>query len=145
MILMLEDDAERIERFTAVLARIAPGVELRIWRDAWKMIREAPPLLSAARLISLDHDLDPEGEGADDPGTGWDLTKVLAARRPCCPVIVHTSNGERATWMAGEFELGGWEYHRLPPLGDDWIERDWRRLVRRLLKRQARRAVGENK
>src|SRR5207237_9998450 len=92
VIRMLEDNAERVERFVAVLARVAPGVELRLWRDAWKMIREAPPLLASARLISLDHDLDPEREGADDPGTGWDLTKVLAALPPCCPVIVHTSN-----------------------------------------------------
>lgn len=135
---MLEDDAERVERFTAVLARIAPGVELRLWRDAWKMIRDVPPLLRSARLISLDHDLDPEDETADDPGTGWDLTKVLAELRPRRPVIIHTSNGERATWMMGEFELGGWEYHRIAPLGDDWIENDWRRLVRRLLKRSRR-------
>jgi hypothetical protein len=138
MILMLEDNAERVERFVAVLARVAPGAELRLWRDAWKMIREAPPLLPAARLISLDHDLDPEDEHADDPGTGWDVTKVLAELTPCCPVIIHTSNGERATWMMGEFDLGGWAYHRVAPLGDDWIENDWRRLVRRLLKRRAK-------
>jgi len=37
----------------------------------------------------------------DDPGTGWDLAKVLAALTPCCPVIIHTSSGERATWMRG--------------------------------------------
>jgi hypothetical protein len=60
---------------------------------------------------------------------------VLAALPPCCPVIVHTSNGERATWMAGEFDLGGWEHHRVLPVGDDWIENDWQRLVRRLLRR----------
>jgi hypothetical protein len=102
------------------------------------MIREAPPLLRAARLISLDHDLDPEDGSSDDPGTGWDLTKVLAELAPCCPVIIHTSNGERATWMMGEFHLCGWEYHRIAPIGDDWIENDWRRLVRRLLKRTRR-------
>jgi hypothetical protein len=51
-------------------------------------------------------------------------------------VIIHTSNGERGTWMEGEFDLGGWKYHRIAPLGDDWIEQDWRRLVRRLLKRR---------
>jgi hypothetical protein len=135
MLLMLEDNSERVERFVAVLRRVAPAVELRLWRDAWKMIRECPPLLPSARLISLDHDLDPECETADDPGTGWDLTKVLAAQPPCCPVIVHSSNGERATWMMGEFDLGGWEYHRIAPIGDDWIENDWRRLVRRLLRR----------
>ena len=84
--------------------------------------------LSASRL-------DPEEGQTADPGTGWDVTKVLAALPPACPVIIHTSNGERATWMMGEFDLGGWQYDRVPPLGDDWIERHWRRVVRRLLKR----------
>jgi hypothetical protein len=134
MLLMLEDNAERVRRFTATLRRIDPNLPLRIWHNAWTMIREVQTHLSAARLISLDHDLDPEEGDRDDPGTGWDLTKVLAALPPSCPVIVHTSNGERAEWMCGEFELGGWEYHRVPPLGDDWIERDWRRVVRRILR-----------
>jgi hypothetical protein len=136
MLLMLEDNSERIERFTAVLRLVAPDLELRIWRDAWKMIREMEPLLSQVTLISLDHDLDPEAENSPDPGTGWDLAKVLAARPPCCPVIIHTSNGERARWMIGEFELGGWRTHRIAPIGDDWIENDWRRLIRRLLRRR---------
>ena len=136
MLLMLEDNTERIERFTAVLHQLDPALELCVWRNAWKMIREVEPLLPLARLISLDHDLDPE-EGSDaDPGTGWDLTKVLAALPPCCPVILHTSNGERGTWMMGEFHLGGWEYHRVAALGDDWIEEHWRRVVRRLLRRR---------
>jgi hypothetical protein len=132
--LMLEDNAERVQRFSASLRRIDSTLELRLWRNAWRMIREAEPLLPFARVISLDHDLDPEEEDAADPGTGWDLTKWLAALPPVCPVIVHTSNGERATWMMGQFELGGWHYHRVAPLGEDWIERDWHRLVRRLLK-----------
>jgi hypothetical protein len=137
MILMLEDNDDRIRRFTAALQRIDPALTLRVWRNAWTMLREVKPLLSSARLISLDHDLDPEDGSPDDPGTGWDVVKVLAALPPVCPAIVHTSNGERANWMVGEFELGGWEYYRVAPLGDDWIEQDWRRLVRRLLKSNA--------
>jgi hypothetical protein len=99
------------------------------------MLREVEALLPAARLISLDHDLDPEDGASDDPGTGWEVAKFLATLPPVCPVIVHTSNGERGDWMMGEFELAGWKHHRVAPLGDDWIERDWRRLVRRILKR----------
>jgi hypothetical protein len=136
VLLMLEDNADRIQRFTATLRAVDPSLPLHIWRDAAKMIREAPPLLSDARLISLDHDLDPEEGSTTDPGTGWDVAKHFAALPPVCPVVIHTSNGERANWMMGEFELGGWKHYRLPPLGDDWIERDWRRLIRRLLKRR---------
>ena len=138
LLLMLEDDAERIERFTAAIRRLAPAPELRCWRNAAQMIREIGPLLPRVRVISLDHDREPEGEGAPDPGTGWDVAKFLAAQPPTCPVIIHTSNGDRASWMQGEFELGGWEYHRVPPFGDDWIERDWYRLVRRLLRKGRR-------
>jgi hypothetical protein len=139
MLLLLEDDPDRVKRFTAALSRVGAPLPLQLWRNAWTMIREVGPLLPHARLISLDHDLDPEEGGSEDPGTGWDVTRHLAALAPACPVIIHTSNSTRATWMEGEFELGGWEFHRVAPLGDDWIERDWRRLVRRLL-RQAKKS-----
>ena len=133
VILMLEDDADRVRRFRRVLKRIAPEHELHLWRDAWIMIREMELWFADVAIISLDHDLEPETDDSPDPGTGWDLTQVLAPMTPLCPIIIHTSNAERASWMMGEFDLGGWEYHRIPPLGDDWIEHDWRRLVRRLL------------
>ena len=100
------------------------------------MIREVQLLLPTAELISLDHDLDPEEGVTTDPGTGWDVAKYLAALPPVCPVIIHTSNGERGEWMMGEFDLGGWRSVRVPPLGDDWIEHDWRLIVRRLLKKK---------
>jgi hypothetical protein len=138
MLLMLEDNAERVRRFTAALRSVNPALELRLWRNAWTMIREVEPLLPLARVISLGHELDPEDGDPSDPGTGWDVAQFLAARPPACPVIIHTSNGPRADWMCGEFELGGWRYHRVAPLGDDWIENDWRRVIRRLLRRRAR-------
>jgi hypothetical protein len=135
MLLMLEDDADRIRRFRAVLRRLDCDLRLLIWRNAWTMIREVAGYLPQARMISLDHDLEPEEGETTDPGTGWDVAQHLAMQPPVCPVLIHTSNGERATWMMGEFELEGWEYHRVPPLGDDWIERDWRRVVCRVLRR----------
>lgn len=134
MLLMLEDDAERIERFTATLGAIAPAMPLLVWRSAVRMIREVDAYLPAARLISLDHDLEPV-EGDEDPGDGIDVARYLAERRPVCPVIVHSSNGTRSDWMIGEFELGGWEYRRVAPLGDDRIESYWGSVVRDFLKR----------
>ncbi len=132
MLLMLEDDRERIDRFTATPGTIAPSMPLVVWRSAGKMIREIEPFLPSAQLISLDHDLEPT-EGEDDPGDGIDVARFLAARPPVCPVIIHSSNGSRSDWMIGEFELGGWRHHRVAPIGEDWIEAYWGSVVRRLL------------
>lgn len=137
MLLMLEDNADRVQRFGAALHSVDPLLKLKVWRNAWTMIRELDKFLPKARLISLDHDLDPEEGDSSDPGCGWDLTKVLAHQSPVCPVVIHSSNGERATWMCGEFELGGWAWKCVAPLGDDWIEQHWRRTVRRLLRRRS--------
>ena len=49
---------------------------------------------------------------------------------------VHSSNTERALWMAGEFDLADWRHWRVAPIGDDWIELDWRHAVRRILKKE---------
>ena len=137
MLLMLEDDADRLRRFEAVLREIAPTLPFYTWRDAHRMIREAGPLLSSATLISLDHDLEPE-PGAGDPGEGYMVAQWLVSQPIVVPVIIHTSNGERSSWMAGAFDLEGWRHWRVPPLGDDWIERDWRRTVLRLLRRRVK-------
>ncbi len=98
------------------------------------MIREVGTHLRAARVISLDHDLEPL-DGGRDPGDGLEVVKYLVAQPVVCPVIIHTSNRQGATWMAGEFELAGWRSWRVSPLGTDWVEVDWRRLVKRLLKK----------
>ncbi|HEY7325998.1 MAG TPA: cyclic-phosphate processing receiver domain-containing protein [Gemmataceae bacterium] len=134
MLLMLEDNKERLERFAAVLQGIDPSLPIRVWRDAHAMIREAGPLLESALLISLDHDLEEE-PGASDPGDGYMVVKWLVSQQVVRPVILHSSNVERSSWMAGEFDLAGWRHWRVAPLGDDWIEADWRRIVRRLLKK----------
>jgi hypothetical protein len=139
MLLMLEDDRERIVRFTEALKVVDPTLSLVIWRSARKMIREVEPFLPAARLISLDHDLEPQEGDDEDPGEGIEVARFLAGRTPACPVIVHTSNVTRSDWMIGEFELGGWRYRRVAPIGDDWIEAYWRVVVRKLLKLDSQR------
>lgn len=37
--------------------------------------------------------------------------------------------------MIGEFELGGWNYRRVAPIGDDWIKSHWRAVVVKLLRK----------
>lgn len=135
VILILDDDAKRIERFTAALRTVVPDTQIMHWRSAKKMIREAAPHLSHACLISLDHDLYPEAGSDDDPGDGLEVAKFLAEMRPGCPIIIHSSNGDRARMMAGEFELAGCAATRVAPLGEDWVENYWAETVRSLLRR----------
>jgi hypothetical protein len=125
-----------------VLRELAPDMPLRVWRDAHAMIREAGSLLPSTILISLDHDLEPY-LGSSDPGDGYMVAQWLVSQPIVRPVIVHSSNGERSTWMAGAFDLGRWRHYRIAPLGDDWVEVDWRRLVSRLLKRARRSGAGQ--
>jgi hypothetical protein len=132
--LMLEDEEDRLTRFSAVLRELSPGSELKAWRNAHAMIREAPSFLDSTSLISLDHDLEPDST-CSDPGDGYMVVQWLVTQPIVRPVIVHSSNTERARWMAGEFDLAGWRHWRVGPLGDDWIEVDWRHRVRRLLKK----------
>jgi len=137
MLLLLEGDGERLKRFAALMRSIAPELHVHIWRDAHAMIQEAGPLLPATSVISLDHDLMPEA-GAPDPGDGYMVAQWLTAQPIVRPVIIHSSNGERSTWMAGEFDLAGWRHWRVVPFGDDWVEFDWRQRMRRLLAKARR-------
>jgi hypothetical protein len=133
MIYILEDNDERVRQFLAAAARIAPGVPVRVWRDAHKMIADLVDGLEHATVISLDHDLHRPLEEPDDPGSGYDVATVLGELIPCCRVIVHTSNGERGDWMVAELERGGWRYERVYPVGEDWIAGEWAAALRRCL------------
>jgi hypothetical protein len=135
VVLMLEDDPERLARFHTSALRL--GVELVVWSNAHRMIAEIGLQLPTAKLISLDHDLEPED--SSDPGDGLDVAKHIAKLSPMCPVIVHTSNGMRGDVMVGELELAGWVHHRVMPLGDDWIEVDWFRAARSAMRKATRR------
>ncbi len=134
MLLMLEDNTERLDRFHRVMGELAPELPFHVWRNAFAMIAEAGELLEQTTLISLDHDLEPDETGTD-PGDGYMVAQWLTAQAIIKPVVIHTSNGDRASWMAGEFDLSRWKHWRVIPFGDDWIEVDWKRTVRRLLKR----------
>jgi hypothetical protein len=135
MIYILEDNDERIRQFRAAAAAVAPGVPVRFWRSAPEMIADLLDGLEHASIISLDHDLNRFGN-EPDPGTGYDVARVLGELIPCCPVVIHTSNGERGTWMEGALQRAGWHYDRVYPFGDDWIEKDWAPVVRRRLGRE---------
>jgi len=129
LIVILEDNPDRVRRFVAAAEAVAPGVPVRVWRSAHGMIADLPDVLEYARLISLDHDLNrPPGDA--DPGCGYDVARFLGELIPCCPVVIHTSNGERGTWMEGELSRARWSYDRVYPFGDDWIETQWKDVLR---------------
>src|SRR5215212_913141 len=94
-ILILEDNDERIAAFEKTVTLLGDDFELKIWRDAPSMIAECERFFSTTVLISLDHDLNPVAGATTDPGTGLEVAIFLAQLRPVCPVIIHTTNGDR--------------------------------------------------
>lgn len=129
MIYILEDNEQRVMQFREAAAKVAPDVPVRFWRSAHEMIADLVDGLEHASIISLDHDLNRFGD-EPDPGTGYDVAKLLGELIPCCPIVIHTSNGERRTWMEGALQRAGWKYDHVYPFGDDWIAKDWAPLVR---------------
>lgn len=128
MLLLLEDDGDRLARFEATWQRIAPNQPIKFWRDAHVMMREAGPWLRSATLISLDHDLEPL-PGEPDPGDGVMVAKWLVEQTYTVPIIIHSSNSERVRWMMSEFDLANRRHWRAVPFSDDWIEEHWRQVA----------------
>jgi len=124
LVVMLEDEIDRLRRFDAIL-RTCRSVEFRHWRIADDFIREYASLVRPPDLICLDHDLFPENEGEPDPGDGRDVAKFLAKQTPCCHVIIHSSNAHAADSMLYTLLEAGWDAERIAPWGDDWIESYW--------------------
>jgi hypothetical protein len=124
-ILILEDNDERIAAFQKVVAMLGADFELKLWRDAPTMVAECEQFFTDAALISLDHDLNPAPGTTNDPGTGLDVAKFLAERRAVCPLIIHSTNMERAYSMFNELRFADWICDRVGPIGSDWIETLW--------------------
>src|SRR5882672_8847446 len=132
-ILILEDNDERIAAFQKAVAILGSDFELKIWRDAHSMCAECEAFFPSAALISLDHDLNPQPGSSQDPGDGLDAAKFLATCRPVCPVIIHSTNTDRAWSMYNELRFEDWIVERVGPIGTDWAETIWRRKAGELL------------
>jgi len=132
-ILILEDNEDRIKNFLKAAASLGENFPVRIWNDAPTMIAEVSSFLPEACLISLDHDLNPQPNATKDPGTGLEVAGFLAKQTPVCPVIIHTTNYERAWSMHNELRFGGWRVDRVGPIGGDWIECLWLPKVKAFL------------
>ena len=140
-LLLLEDNAERIAAFENVLAELGGDWQIRVWRDAPTMLVECVDCFSDTHLISLDHDLNPQPGATVDPGTGLEVAKLLASHFPFCPVIIHSTNADRAWSMHNELRFGGWTVERFGPIGDDWFRKLWLPKARELLASSPRQEI----
>jgi ADP-ribosylglycohydrolase len=132
-ILILEDNAERIAEFEKVVPQLGGDYEVKFWRDAHSMCAECERYFPAAALISLDHDLNPAPGVTKDPGTGLDVARCLGDFMPACPVLIHSSNTDRAYSMQNELRFANWIVDRVGPLGADWVGSSWLPRVRNIL------------
>jgi hypothetical protein len=137
VIVILEDDGQRIAAMTAVLRELLPDCRSIFFQDASVMLDWLEEHLGEADLISLDHDL-PIRRDQDnrliDCGTGRRVADWLAERKPVCPVIVHSSNEPCAAGMMFALRDGGWRCRRVYPRDDvEWIGREWAETVRECL------------
>ncbi|MCB9855766.1 MAG: hypothetical protein H6818_08760 [Phycisphaerales bacterium] len=125
-ILILEDDDDRRQRFAQVAAAL--GCASHFWYDAHAMIAEFDVMRSECAAVSLDCDLIPP-DGSEAWGDGILVAEYLATVTPVAPVIVHSTNRDGSRRMMALLGDAGWAVHRVAPIGDDWIEQDWRMEV----------------
>jgi hypothetical protein len=132
-VLILDDKPERQAEFERIAPTLGDNFEVLIWKDANRMRKECERFLGRAALISLEHDLDPAPGECADPGSGLDVAKFLAEKKPVCPVIVHTSNTDRSFSILNELRFADWRVDRVGPIGDRWIEKYWTPKAKELL------------
>ena len=112
-----------------ILADSFPHHQAVFFDNALDMIAWLPGHLAETALICLDHDLGAsrfrEGERFE-PGTGRDVVNEIAQHKPCCPVVIHTTNYNAAPGMILALESGGWSVERVVPFDDlAWLDRTW--------------------
>jgi hypothetical protein len=122
---MLEDDRDRIERFTRVLQSTHPSFHLIHWRTATAFITNYAVMPGIPQLIALDHDLFADNPNDPDPGDGREVSAYLTTQVPRCPILIHSTNSVAADSMLFSLRDAGWTVDRISPLGSDWIEAYW--------------------
>jgi ADP-ribosylglycohydrolase len=140
-LLLLEDNDERIAAFESILLELGEEWQMRVWRDAPTMLAEWEEFFDSTHLVSLDHDLNPQPGTTCDPGTGLDVAKLLASHFAFCPVIIHSTNADRAWSMHNELRFAGWTVDRVGPIGDDWVQELWLPKAREMLAQSPRQEV----
>ena len=140
-LLLLEDKAERIAAFEKVVSELGSDWRMQVWRDAPTMLAECQSYFAETHLISLDHDLCPQPGATVDPGTGLEVAKLRSSHLPFCPIIIHSTNVDRAWSMHNEPRFGGWAVECFGPIGDDWCHKLWLPKARELLASSPRKDI----
>jgi len=135
LLLMLEDDHDRIRRFRAIVARHHPDAVLKIARTAPDFETEYWSLNDTPDLICLDHDLFTDSPDEPDPGDGRDVSAFLITRLAKCPALIHSTNAHAADSMMFAMRDAGWTVDRIAPIGDDWIESYWYPVALEMIER----------
>jgi ADP-ribosylglycohydrolase len=133
ILLLLEDNSERIEAFQTAVRELGHDWQIKIWRDAHTMVAECEDFFCKTHFISLDHDLNLQPGATRDPGTGVEVAKLLASHFSFCPIVIHSTNADRAWSMHNELRFGGWTVERVGPIGEDWVDKLWLPKVREML------------
>lgn len=133
LIVMLEDDRDRIARFQSMLTDPTVNGSLTVSRTAYDFINSYETSNSTPDLIALDHDLFTDRPDDPDPGDGRDVAAYLASKQPVCPVLIHSTNAPAAESMLFTLDEVGWTVDRISPLGEDWIEAYWYPYMKRML------------
>lgn len=134
VIMILEDNDERIRGFEAAIQMLGDNFQMLLWKSANQLIQDCKAEMPHPTLISLDHDLVPTDGSTLDPGDGLQVAQFLSALKPICPVIIHTTNTERRWSMFNEFRFGHWTAEIVAPIGTEWIHQSWLPRARALTK-----------
>ena len=136
-IVRLDDEPDRIAVMAPLLAREYPGLSVAVFGNAPDLLAWLERFHAQMCFVCLDHDLGPNqqrGGEVFDPGTGRDVADRLACLRPCCPILIHTTNYQAAPGMVAVLEGAGWSVARVSPYGDtEWIGQDWIEAIRAAL------------
>ena len=133
LLLILDDDRERLRGFDRIAPLLGADWALKTWRNAPSMLSEIEPHLNQVRLISLDHDLYRDSAADPDPGTGRMIADFLSARKPVCPVVIHSTNTDAAWGMFNQLTSAGWTAELVHHLNQPaWIEELWLPVARKL-------------
>ena len=126
MIVILDDEQDRLDSMAEVLSKRLPDCQLVTFQNAPDIIEWLEDNVAIAALISLDHDLFPQTDNEPDPGTGRDVADFLATQDPICHVIIHTTNSMAAPGMEMVLDDRGWSTSRVIPFNDlEWVKTWW--------------------